>query len=212
MSRFCAKCGMELKDNTIFCPGCGAKVGAKEQRTVKKKPGKAFLIGIVCLGILALFLIFGGIGKISGSGCEKPIKIYQQAISKADFDKMQDALAPGIYESEMGDILKYTTTENLNATFKKAMEEEIGDQISKFKLKVTDKEKIDSENLESVLKNGYYINEQDAKKAKAAYNLTVEASGLGNNGNLKFTVVVVKIDGKWKMAEFPILGNTNYIS
>ena len=195
MSRFCAKCGMELKDNTIFCPGCGAKVGAKEQRTVKKKPGKAFLIGIV-----------------SGSGCEKPIKIYQQAISKADFDKMQDALAPGIYESEMGDILKYTTTENLNATFKKAMEEEIGDQISKFKLKVTDKEKIDSENLESVLKNGYYINEQDAKKAKAAYNLTVEASGLGNNGNLKFTVVVVKIDGKWKMAEFPILGNTNYIS
>ena len=36
MSRFCAKCGMELKDNTIFCPGCGAKVGAKEQRTVKE--------------------------------------------------------------------------------------------------------------------------------------------------------------------------------
>lgn len=214
MSKFCAKCGMELKDDAVFCPGCGAKVEQKEKQPekqgVKKKSGKNSLIGIGCIGIIVLVLAIFGIGKAAGSGCEKPIKIYQQAINKVDFGKMQDALAPGIYESEIGDISDFASTEDLNAAFKSAMESEIGDQLSKLKLKVVNKEKIDSKNLESALKNRYYIEEEDAKKAKAAYNLTVEASGFGEN--YKFTVVVVKIDGKWKMAEFPIFGDTNYVS
>ena len=160
MSKFCAKCGTELKDDAVFCPKCGAKVGQKEKQperqVVKKKSGKNSLIGIGCIGIIVLVLVIFGIGKADGSGCEKPIKVYQQAINKVDFGKIKEALAPGIYESEIGNISDYASTDEVNAAFKELAESEIGDQLSKIRFKVTNKEKIGSKNLKSVLKNKYF--------------------------------------------------------
>ena len=58
MSKFCEKCGKELYDAAVMCPGCGCPVeSAQQQKTVVKEVPKsakrARLFGILALLLLA---------------------------------------------------------------------------------------------------------------------------------------------------------------
>lgn len=52
----CTKCGKEIPEGSLFCPGCGSALG-------KKKMGK---LKIGCLGIIGFFVFCGVVGAIFG--------------------------------------------------------------------------------------------------------------------------------------------------
>ena len=77
--RFCEKCGKEINDNAVVCPGCGAStvVNASSETTAKSENPK---IARMALGFAFLIPILGIIFAIIGlNKCTDP-KLRKQCI------------------------------------------------------------------------------------------------------------------------------------
>ena len=52
--KFCSKCGKEIMEEAVICPGCGCAVESeKKQVTVPKKAKTARLMGVLSILLLA---------------------------------------------------------------------------------------------------------------------------------------------------------------
>ncbi len=79
--KFCEKCGKELLDEAVICPGCGCEVTLKqksiETQVVPKQAKYAFVFGILSLlllapfGILAIILAVKSKEQTGGIMCKK---------------------------------------------------------------------------------------------------------------------------------------------
>ena len=62
---FCDKCGLEIPDDSVFCPGCGNKQAKKTEKTSRKN-AKAFLTGgIVFIALAVMVVVAISDGKIN---------------------------------------------------------------------------------------------------------------------------------------------------
>lgn len=215
MSKYCAKCGKELNDQVKFCPGCGTEVVSN--KTVQadqpvnhvkkqKKSGKIALeAGLAVLLILCIAFI--GVKSLIAPTYEKPIKLLEQGLNEPSYSKIKEALAPGALDELLSDyswILDYIDEDQVDEYIQQAIKSEYEENdTAKIELKVLDKEKINVEDLELE----YSLNSSDASKATAAYNLTVEVKVKGASSSIEeetMEVLVIKINGKWKLAYLPI--------
>ncbi len=67
--KFCEKCGQELVDEAVICPGCGCAVGrpvSKESDLSRKGTSSAVILGIASIITVLLFPLAGHIPSIAG--------------------------------------------------------------------------------------------------------------------------------------------------
>ena len=75
----CTKCGRELPENAAFCPGCGERVAAGEQRTASDKPVYlAEIKGLLKSGRLA---VYRDRVEFSASSAQKTVYNYDSLVA-----------------------------------------------------------------------------------------------------------------------------------
>lgn len=214
---FCSNCGSEIKEGTAFCSKCGARVGDAAQQTSDynqgtpnystnsygdgympgNKPNNNKMIGMAVVGVAAvvvLFLLFKFIGLFTTPAYEKPIKYVCDGMEKGSAKTMMKAFPDYIVdqlEDNYGDMDEFmdSMTENLEDSYGKRV---------KISFKVTDKEKIDKDDisdLEDEIESYYDEN----VNIKAAYNLEVEMKikGSEDDDENDDELTVIKVGSKW---------------
>ena len=175
--------------------------------TAKKTSTGKIVVAVVAGLILIVGMTFLG-KKIMTPGYEKPVKQLEQAINEVSYSKMKDAMAPGVIDNLMGEyswIMSYIDDEKIDEYMQEALEESgLGGDDEKVTLKVTDKERIKADDLSSELSNNYGVDDSDASNATDAYNLQVKIGTKSSDAELSsMQIIVIKIDGKWKLASIP---------
>lgn len=218
MSKYCAKCGKVMNDEAMFCPACGTKVtnGAtissktdSKQKNLrntgmknrKKESGKK--IGIVIAAVILLSVVIWGIGNLMTPGYEKPIRRIENGINNTKILDLPAVLSPDDADT-IESLLSYNS-EIADKTLMECMEDVFGYEDAKVKMEIVDKVKIDKEAYE------YYLDENDATKAKEVYSLSVKVivsykeNGESDEETETVDAVVEKIGGKWKLADMPLI-------
>ncbi len=219
MAKFCTKCGKELKDGVKFCPSCGAPVpnagpntqapgtagswqntggmntgntpgdgggnilsSASQSLKASNLPIKPIAIGVAALVVVVILFSF----IFGGKGYEKPIKYLEDGINNADLETFLKA-----FDS---DIAKYYSGYG---------EDSFIDEMDDYSisLKIVDKERIDKDDLKETLKDDYGIKASTARKATDGYILEIEGELTEDDetDESEFEIVVIKIDGEWKI-------------
>ena len=188
MSKYCSKCGKEIRDGIKFCPNCGAKIEDNIERkkttdvnngnkVVNIKPRRTELkvVGGIILGII-LVVIGGiwGVKKFYTPAYEKPVKKLEKAFNNGSFSDMKDAISSGLYNEMFGEQeLSEEDVKELGNSIKEIMRSEYGEDYN-MKVTVVDKKKIDQDDLKVILRNDYFIPSSDVEAATAAYDLKVK--------------------------------------
>lgn len=176
---FCSNCGAKLEDGAGFCPACGAKQAAEAKavqpaetpkaatgNVTKAKKDNNSLIGIIAVAVVALLVIFLGV-KLFGSNYKTPLKKAAKSFNRQTTDVMDymgalPKFVKSAYKDGMsliGDLDKDVRKEaesHIKDTLKDfydSAEDEYGRNV-KLSFKVTEKEKLDKDELEE-LQNGY---------------------------------------------------------
>lgn len=218
--KFCPACGAPVSTQT---PVQGAMNGQGQnqsnvgmsngqeipipQTTVKKSSTGKIVVAVLAGIVLICGLFFAG-SKIMTPGYVKPVKQFEKGINQAEYSKIKDSLSPGIFDKLLGEyswIMSYMDDDKIDEYMQQALESEFGDGETKVSLKVTDKERIKADDLSYELYNSYNVSDSDAEKATDAYSLTVKVGGDASDDDEQSTVqlVVIKIDGEWKIASLP---------
>lgn len=225
MAKFCAKCGSELKEGSKFCVKCGAPVqGTPVQGTpVQGMPGQgasmqgmsgqnaqpggmpggmpggyqqgagggmaaarntfpwkllALIAVPVVLIVLILVLIFGG------KGYEKPIEKLEKGINEGKMELMLEAFSPSIASS----VSSY-------------LPDDVSDMFPdvEIDLEIIGKEKLEKDEIQSILTEEYDVSSSVARRVKKAYILEVELSSEDDELGEPTVeeIPVVKLDGDW---------------
>lgn len=223
MSKYCANCGKEIREDAMFCPSCGTKVqdnSANDGATntslanvaVKtKKSGLKGTIGAIIVIIVAVVGCVFGIKKIATPAYEKPIKKLETAYNKGSFSDMKEAISTGLYEEIVGDReLSSEDMKSLGDNIKEIMKDEYGEDYN-FEISVVEKTKIPEAELKDTLNNDYYIPSTDVEAATAAYDLKVKIDiSYKSDSDTEYqkeseedNIVVIKEKGKWKISDMP---------
>ena len=213
MSKYCAKCGKELNDQVKFCPGCGTEVVSNKtvqadhpvNHVKKQKKSGKIALGAGLAVLLILCIAFIGVKSLIAPAYEKPIKLLEQGLNEPSYSKIKEALAPGLLDDLLFDyssILDYMDDDQIEEYIQQSLKSFYEENdVEKIELKVIDKEKIDTKDLEFE----YWLSDSDAGKVTDIYKLTVEAKGKGNSNSSLIDqdtvdVLSIKINGKWKLS------------
>ena len=79
--KFCQRCGEEIMDGEVFCPGCGC--------TVAKEIEKTEISYAKCVKIAATTAILSAVAIVLGIICWLLINMWVGVISKEDKEKMR---------------------------------------------------------------------------------------------------------------------------
>lgn len=223
MSKYCANCGKEIREDAMFCPSCGTKVqdnptnnGATNTSLANvavktKKSGLKVAIGAIIVIIVAVAGCIFGIKKIATPAYEKPIKKLETAYNKGSFADMKEAISTGLYEEIIGDReLSSEDMKSLGDNIKEIMKDEYGEDYN-FEISVVEKTKIPEAELKDTLNNDYYIPSADVEAATAAYDLKVKIDiSYKSDSDTEYqreseedNIVVIKENGKWKISDIP---------
>jgi len=224
MSKFCVNCGTQLPEGTNACPNCGN--GAEPQKVEKeKKAGNGFFakvkaafkkgndavaaklktFGIPMKAVyiaLAVVLVLVVVLSIFGNAYKAPIKAYIDVQFKGKADKIERLIPKQLIDEmedegmELDDLIEY-----YEKSWEK-QEEALEEKYGKYKVtyKITDKEKVDSDDLKDIRDE---LNEEyglKKKSIKAAYELDIEIKikGSDDDDEIKLkNVYSINIDGKW---------------
>jgi len=209
MSKICNNCGNILEDDAVFCGNCGSMYTAApvEEPVVeapaeeaapapKKKLNLKTLIIAAAAGVVALIVL---IVLLAGGGYKKAVKNLEKLYNGNG--KVIEKMAPKDYWDEY-DIDVDEMIEEYEDSYDEMveyLEEKYGKNV-KFKIKITDKEKMDSDDvkdLAKVLADKYdFIKKKDVKKA---YELELEMTikGKDDEDSNDEDVIAVKIKGNW---------------
>lgn len=215
---FCSSCGSEIKQGTTFCGNCGAKVSDVGQQgmpaqntysnntngTEKKNNNK--LIGMIVVGAVALvclFLLFKVVGAVSTPGYEKPVKYMLNGLQDGNYKTMMkaypkfmkeqfDEQVEDYYDGEVDELMEMLTDD---------MKEEYGKKV-KLSYKVTDKEKLDKDEVKD-LQESFKWRYDEKVKIKEAYVLELEMKIKGSEGKDEEDVemTVIKIGSDWYLTQ-----------
>lgn len=184
MAKFCSVCGASIADGVKFCPGCGAPVDSAAEAPVAaateaapapvaapaKKSGFDMKNKSTWIGIAAIVIV---------------IVLLIVLISSLGGGGYKGALKNHFSVSSKQANLVYSTVA------------EYGKNI-KITYKITDKEKIDKDDLKKIEKS--YQKKNKKAKVTDGYKVTLDMKIKGskdddkNNGT---EINVLKIDGKW---------------
>lgn len=110
---FCGNCGTQIDDGAMFCPHCGAAVGANAAGTPGMPTFKApkttnfsstkkifsFLPALVSVVVIILLLFL--FGPLGGRSAEKTVDELFTAVQEADLQKVMDLMPPGMVEAAL---------------------------------------------------------------------------------------------------------------
>ncbi len=228
MSKFCTSCGASLDDNATFCTACGAKLAApaaapaandgstaastplddlkdkslKAINDFKNNPQRNTYIGIACVAVLAIILIIVVVNLISG-GYKGALKDYFGAIE----DKDGEAYAEALFSDDMIDYILdesgddeddfYDGYKDKAKNAYSSLKDEYGSGIS-ISFDVTDKEKIDKDDLEDLEDSLNELYDDNINVSKGyEVELEIEVEGKDDDDTFDATAVMIKADGDW---------------
>ncbi|MCI8639550.1 MAG: zinc-ribbon domain-containing protein [Coprococcus sp.] len=145
-------------------------------------PLKPIAIGVAALVVIVIIFSF----IFGGKGYEKPIKYLEDGINNADLETFLKA-----FDSDIADSYAYFGEDSFI--------DEMDD--CSISLKIVDKERIDKDDLKETLKDDYGIKASTARKATDGYILEIEGEFTEDDDTdeSEFEIVVIKIDGEWKI-------------
>ncbi len=224
MSKFCEFCGAQMEDNASVCPGCNAtasganatvnttevnnasvtgnvennnaNIGTVESAVsstaTASTPNKNKIVPMIIAGFAALVFL-SIVVSVLGSGFKKPLDNFAKGFNKEDAKYIMKAY-PEVY---LDDYIDEDDIEDSLEEVLEELEDKYGKNI-KLKFKVTDKEKVDKDDLEDM--EEYYEDVvDDTVKISRGYELEVDVTikGKKRDKTKEMDIVVLKIDGKW---------------
>ncbi len=206
---FCGNCGTQNPDNAPFCTGCGAKLNeapvapasAPEftpEPTRKSRKGLFIGIGAAVVAIaVALILIFtlGG-GKGGAKTAEDVVEEYIKAAEEVDGEAIMDLIHENILEKEFSDE---DEREEAIEEFEKGLGEIM--EMCEIQFEIGDSESLDGDDLEDLqeeYEEDYDLEVEDAEYIEVI--MTIEVYGYEQTQTNE--LLVIKVDGKWYLAEF----------
>lgn len=220
MARFCTSCGSQVEDTATNCPSCGAAMEAvKAQATPNAQdvlndrlndapasasnPNTSKYIGMgvaAVVAILVIVLICNIFSAIFAGNYKTPIKNLLNGVEKENEKKFTNAFSEKMLD-EMK--IKDDDIEEYLESITDMLEEQYGDDI-KIDFKITDKEKIDKDDIEDLNK---ILKKIDKKlKIKKAYTLEIEVEieGDDDDATLEWELGVAKFKGDgWCLVDTP---------
>lgn len=205
---FCKNCGAQIPDDSAVCSNCGTSTAPAKSAEgsfdvnalVKKVTGNKYFIPAVA-GVAALLVIILLVSTLGGNAKVKPVKTYWSSILAEDYDKLMSVFPEEVVEYNednhwYGDYEEYV--ENYIESTIGDWEDEYGKDL-KIKIKLTDKEKLDEDDLDDLkddLKDIYDISKKDIKEAwELEFDITIK--GKEDNDTDDFELIVFKYAGKW---------------
>lgn len=212
---FCDKCGNNNPNDAKFCEACGNPITSPQAPTAPTAPmggtyyppapakpsgsnpaGKIIAI-IIAIAVIAaaVFGVVKLVGCVTGGGVEAPVKNFVKFINNGDTDALLKAF-PESYTKDMEDYLK-----DVDAMMLRMMEQEYGDDY-KVSYKITDKKKIDKDDLKDIEDEENEMLESldiDKIEIKDGYELEVElkVKGSEDEDEDELEISVYKVDGRW---------------
>lgn len=224
---FCSNCGSEMKEGSVFCSNCGTKTADSLQQATgntqgmpnytsnsytgvsqqMNKPNNNKIIGMAVVGVAALavlFIVFKLFGAITTPGYEKPIKYVCEGIEKGSFKTMMKAF-PEYITDQLEDRYGEDLDDQMDDLVE-SLEDEYGKRV-KVSYKITDKDKLDKDDIED-LEDRIKYNYDEKVKIKEAYELEVsmKIKGSEDKDEDETDVTVIKIGSKWYLSDRSFIG------
>ncbi|HKL79710.1 MAG TPA: zinc ribbon domain-containing protein [Mobilitalea sp.] len=218
---FCSQCGTKVADATpqnevpqYSAPQNTSPQGMQGQvpnayvnnNQGTKKPNNNKVIGMVVVGVVALLAIFALlkiVGLFTTPAYEKPLKYMTEGMEDGSFKKMMKAFPDYMTDPIDEQIDNYYDgeTDEFMDMFTDGLENEFGKRI-KMSYKVTDKDKLDKDDIESMEEDIEYSSDKKIN-IKEAYELEVEMTIKGSKGKETedTEMTVIKIGSKWYLTE-----------
>lgn len=211
MSKFCGKCGAELPDEAMFCNVCGENFTVTPEEPVAVNGGNALVNKVMeykkyfvpgAIALVAIILVIVLISSLAGSGYKRAAKNYINGTLKGKYSAYEKMYPKEVWdymeENVSEDILDEDYFEDNYEDMIDYLEEEYGKDI-KISYKITDKDKLDEDDLKDLrdsLKDTYDMAKKDVT---AAYELELEVTVKGDDDEdtNDMDIVVYKYDGKW---------------
>lgn len=217
---FCGKCGTEVQNNAMFCPNCGEKVSTASIPTdterksgtgvfSKSKNGKKVLISIQTLTVVTV-LIITITSLVGGKGYTKTLDRFYKSIENEDVALMRSTLADYWIDYQLAD---YDSVTYLIDDVEEIIEDQLddfdcGDSV-KIHYTIKNAKRATKEDLIELKDNiydwyAYYMYDEDEfnKSIKDAYVLSISIQVTGNEDSNVLTskILIIKENGKWKIA------------
>ena len=217
---YCSNCGTELTEGSAFCSNCGAKNESQAVQETGNGPvapvripgqdagyhaGKKLsnktigIIAVAVVGVLVLFLLVKFVSLFTAPAYEKPVMNYFNALEEEEFDKVLDAFPDYIadYTEDAYNNLMGMDYEDSIKTRVESKEDYFGNDL-KWSYKVTDKEKLDKDDIEDIVNNIEDTYDEEAD-IETAYELELDVTleGSDEEDTEEITMTVIKADSKW---------------
>lgn len=199
---FCEKCGAQNPDNVMRCSNCGNELNAEPKTSVKDKimNSKYFIPAVAAAAALLVIVLF--VTLLGGNAKVAPVKRYFKSFATENVDKYLSAFPKKYIEKQEdeNDDLE-DEIEDLLEMFNEYAEEEYGDRI-RIKIKVTDKDKFDEDDLDDLRDRMKSYYDLSKSKITQAWELEVEVTikGSEDKDTEDTDFIVFKYDGKWYLS------------
>lgn len=206
---FCEKCGKSNPEGAVACEACGAPLNASAPTG-----GGINLPGGLNLGdlqkyikpalavVAVIIVLFMFKGCLFG-GAEKPIKNMIKYTETGKFKHLKKTMPKALvkaYDDKLDDV---------EEMLEKAWESEFEEGKPRVSYKVEDKDKLDKDELEDIEESieaqlkALDADDDDVKVTKGyEYELEITTKYDGDKETEDETITVVKVDGKWCLADF----------
>ena len=203
---FCKYCGKQIADGEACdCQQAMEQAQGGEKTKSSTDMGAKIVIGAAAVVVILIIVLLASL--LGGGGYKKPVENIAKAFNKADGKALINAMFTDDLMEEFEDMLGddkddlYDQFDELLEEVMDEAEDEFGKNV-KFSIKVTDKDKLDKDELEEI--EDYYKDYLDTKvKISAGYELECEMSIKGKDdeeeNDMDITVVKIKGEG-WKVA------------
>lgn len=213
MAKFCAKCNSPLNEGDKVCGYCGTPVAAPAKAAAKKpqidvaklmndpKVKKFAPVAIIAAALVVVLLI---VAIASGSGAKGVAKKYMNATVKNKPDKYVDTLSSLYLGEDLDEEELEEYKENFSDNYEDELDElkdEYGDNVKiKYDVIATydirDKDSI--EHMEDTLDDADVDYGKELKAKMVVFLVTTK--GEKNETTSVQSVLLIKEDGKWKVA------------
>lgn len=210
---FCRKCGNEILDGAVYCPNCGQTISAQIPNVQTAQPQNRSKILKILIPTVLLVSAIGVVSVIfllSGSSYKRTLNNCYKAIETHDVKLMRSVLAQYFIDYELAD---YDTDEYLEEDIGCLIDDSIsnygcGDNI-KITYSVIREKDADKSDLEALKTNiyswyAYYVYDKDeffrSVTAAKAVTLRLRVNGSEDSNVLTSQVLLIREEGKWKIA------------
>lgn len=113
--KYCTNCGTQNSDNAQFCSKCGTNLAQQSTQKEKPKKKKGLIIAVV---IIAIFVIFWGIGKFAGGNTDTNKKAETVAtVENFDYELKENTIELKSYKGNESEITIESTYDIDNKTY-----------------------------------------------------------------------------------------------